>query len=62
MLLEKKKMFCGQNIRYVGKSFPGFIRNQPYMTFLAYQNGPEIRATYNGTEVTVSEDLTELIH
>jgi len=32
------KLSPGQNIRYVGKGFPGFIKGLPYMTFVSYHN------------------------
>lgn len=54
-------MLTGQNIRFVGKDFPGFVRGQRYMIFMAYQNELEILVKYNGTEVTVFEYLTETI-
>jgi hypothetical protein len=61
MLLKKKKMIAGQSIRFVGKEFPGFIRGQRYMVFLSYVNNLEIKANYNGAEVTVFEYLTETV-
>ena len=54
-------MIAGQSIRFVGKEFPGFIRGQRYMVFLSYVNNLEIKANYNGAEVTVFEYLTETV-
>lgn len=62
MLVKKKKMLPGQNIRYLGKGFPGFIQGQPYMSFLAYQDELQISAVYNGIEVKVPEIHTEVIY
>ncbi|MBC8052634.1 MAG: hypothetical protein H7Y13_06180 [Sphingobacteriaceae bacterium] len=62
MLLKKKKLTAGQDIRFIGKGFPGFVKGQRYMVFLSYQNNLEILAKYNNTEVTVFEYLTETIN
>lgn len=61
MLFKKKKMLAGQHIRHVGKGFPGFIKGQRYMVFVSYQDNLQIKAMYNGTEITVFEYLTETI-
>ncbi len=61
MLLKKRKLLAGENIRYVGKPFPGFINGQRYMTFLSYKSNLEIIVKYNGSEIIVFEYLTEPI-
>lgn len=54
-------MLAGENIRYVGKAFPGFVPGQRYMTFLSYKGNLEILVRYNDTEIIVFEYLTETI-
>ena len=61
MNLRRKKLVLGQNLRYVGKAFPGFVNGQRYMTFLSYQTNLEILVKYNGSEITIFEYLTETV-
>ncbi len=44
----------GQNIRYSGRDFPGYVRGQPYMVFIGYQNHRQARVNYNGKTTIVS--------
>jgi hypothetical protein len=61
MNLRRRKLVAGQNLRYVGKAFPGFVTGQRYMTFLSYHTNLEIVVKYNDTEITIFEYLTETI-
>lgn len=49
------KFIPGQNLRYMGKGFPGFVKGQPYMVFVAYHQGHEVLVKYNESNIMVSK-------
>jgi hypothetical protein len=49
------KLVAGQNLRYVGKGFPGYIKGQPYMVFVAYHSVHEVLVKYNDADVIVNK-------
>lgn len=55
MKQKEIKLIAGQNIRYTGWAFPGFIKDQPYMQFVAYHNEHEAKVNYNGNIIIVSK-------
>lgn len=53
MIAEKIELSPGQNLRYSGKGFPGYIKGQPYMVFESYLDNRKIVARYNHSKVLV---------
>lgn len=51
---SKVKFLPGQNLRYCGKGFAGFIKGQPYMVFIAYYREHDALVGYNGANVIVN--------
>jgi hypothetical protein len=52
---EIKLLLAGQNLRYVGKGFPGFIKGLPYMTFISHHNAYQYLAIYNERRIIVNK-------
>ncbi|RKR82622.1 hypothetical protein BDD43_2807 [Mucilaginibacter gracilis] len=44
----------GQNLRYIGRPFPGYITDTNYMTFLSDHSVFEIKVLYNEKEMIVN--------
>jgi len=57
-MYKEIKLSPGQNIRYIGKGFPGFIKELPYMTFVSYHNSQHCLVNYNEIRVIVSSRFT----
>jgi hypothetical protein len=55
------ELLPGQNLRYTGRFFPGFIREQPYMVFIGLHNVYQILVNYNGQEMVVDKYLTDIV-
>jgi len=55
MLYNEIKLSTGQNLRYVGKGFPGFVKGQPYMTFISHHNAYQYLAKYNDVSIIVNK-------
>ncbi|HZY35603.1 MAG TPA: hypothetical protein VFE53_03080 [Mucilaginibacter sp.] len=45
----------GQNLRYTGNGFPGYIKGQPYMVFQGHLNKQKIIVSYNDRKVLVNK-------
>jgi hypothetical protein len=59
MYHKKIKLAASQNIRYSGRTFPGYTKSQPYMVFINYQGEHEAKVNYNGKITIVSKyDIT----
>jgi len=52
---KKTTILAGQNVRYIGRGFPGYVKGQPYMIFIAYQGIYEVLVRYNNTDIKVSK-------
>jgi len=61
MIAEEVLLTPGQNLRYSGKGFPGYIKGQPYMVFESYSDGNKIIVRYNNTKVLVDRRNTLVI-
>lgn len=48
------KFIPGQNLRYCGKGFAGFIKNQPYMVFISYYREHDALVIYNGINLVIN--------
>jgi hypothetical protein len=48
-------MVKGQNLRYIGRPFPGYIADTNYMTFLSDHSVFEIKVLYNNTEMIINK-------
>jgi len=59
MTRKNFRLLPGQNLRYTGRFFPGFIKGQPYMVFIALHNAYQILVTYNDIEIVVEKYFTE---
>jgi len=55
------KLLAGQNLRYTGRAFPGFIKELPYMTFIAYHNASQCVVDYNKARVIINTRRTTVI-
>ncbi len=55
------KFLPGQSVRYVGKGFPGYIKGQPYMEFIAHTGVHQVLVKYNSTTVEVSKYHLEAV-
>jgi hypothetical protein len=47
-------MVKGQNLRYIGRPFPGYLPDSPYMTFINDHSVYEITVLYNNNEMIVN--------
>ncbi|WP_207532639.1 hypothetical protein [Desertivirga arenae] len=61
MIKAEKKLIPGQNLRYVGKGFPGFKKGQPYMIFVEYKGIHQVLVKYNDLNVIVNKYHTEAL-
>lgn len=61
MKYKEIELSPGQNIRYVGKGFPGFVKGLPYMTFVSYYNCSQCLVNYNGIRLIVNKRYTVAI-
>jgi hypothetical protein len=61
MIAEEVKLQPGQNLRYAGKGFPGYVKGQPYMVFEGYLDSHKIVVRYNSAKVLVDRRHTLLI-
>jgi len=61
MTIDEKELSPGQNLRYSGKGFPGYIEGQPYMVFERYADREKIIVRYNDTKVVVNKRYTLLV-
>lgn len=59
MIRKNIKLSAGQNLRYTGKSFAGYVKGQPYMVFIAPHNVYQIVVNYNGATMIVDKYLTD---
>jgi hypothetical protein len=48
------KLVKGQNLRYIGRPFPGYTAESPYMTFISEQSAFEIKVIYNEKEMQIN--------
>ncbi len=55
------KLSAGQNLRYTGRGFAGYVKGQPYMVFIAPHSVYQIRVNYNGADMVVDKYLTDLV-
>jgi len=53
-MYKETKLLAGQNLRYTGKTFPGFNKDLPYVTFVAYHNTSQCVVSYNDVQVIVN--------
>jgi len=61
MIRKNLQLLPGQNLRYTGRFFPGFVKEQPYMTFISNYSVYQIRVSYNGAEIIVDKYLTDIV-
>ena len=61
MIRKNLQLTPGQNLRYTGRFFPGFVKEQPYMIFIANYSVYQIRVNYNGNEIIVDKYLTDIV-
>ena len=61
MIAEEIELCPGQNLRYSGKGFPGYIKGQPYMVFEGYADSRKIIVRYNSARVLVDKRYTMLV-
>jgi hypothetical protein len=62
MINKEIELKAGQNLRYHGKGFKGYIKGLPYMIFVAYHGITKVRVKYNNTNVIVSRADAEAIN
>ena len=55
------QLLAGQNLRYTGRGFPGYVKGQPYMVFIAGHSNYQILVEYNGANIIVDKYLTDLV-
>ncbi len=48
------KLLAGQSLRFIGRAFKGFVKEQPYMVFVARLSANQILVTYKGEKLSVS--------
>jgi hypothetical protein len=53
------KLLPGQNLRYTGRGFAGYVKGQPYMVFIAPHSVHQILVNYNGADTIVDKYLTD---
>jgi len=61
MITEKDRFSPGQNLRYSGKGFPGYVEGQPYMVFERYADGGKIIVRYNDTSILINKRYALLV-
>jgi len=61
MITDESKLTPGQNLRYLGKGFPGYIDGQPYMVFESHLNKEKIIVSYNQGRVLVNKRQISLV-
>lgn len=59
MLRRDFKPVVGQNLRYIGRPFPGFVKGQPYMTFVQTHEENRYLVRYNEKNIVVHKFDTE---
>jgi hypothetical protein len=52
---QKSTILPGQNIRYIGRGFRGYVKGQPYMIFIAYHGIYEVLVRYNNADIKISK-------
>lgn len=57
-MYKELKLTAGQNLRYTGKTFPGFNKDLPYMTFVAYHNTSQCIVEYNQVQMIINTRRT----
>jgi hypothetical protein len=55
MIYKETKLVAGQNLRYTGKAFPGFVKELPYMTFISHHNLSQYLVKYNESQIIVNK-------
>ena len=55
MTTDNAKLSPGQNLRYSGKGFVGYIQGQPYMVFERYTDGQLIVVRYNKSSILINK-------
>ena len=61
MLKKHFKLTTGQNLRYTGKLFPGFIKGLPYMVFISKYSSYQVMVNYNGLDTIVEKYFLEQV-
>jgi hypothetical protein len=59
MMRKNMQLLAGQNLRYTGKGFSGYVKGQPYMVFIASHNIYQILVSYNGINMVVDKYHTD---
>ncbi len=54
-------MVAGQNLRYIGRSFPGYKPEEPYMTFIKDFSIYEITVLYNNAELVINKSSVKVL-
>jgi hypothetical protein len=54
-------MVAGQNLRYIGRPFPGYKAEEPYMTFIKDHNVYEITVLYNNAELVINRTSVKVV-
>ncbi len=60
-MIDDVELQPGQNLRYHGKGFPGYVKGQPYMVFESYLNTYKIAVRYNNAKVMVDKRHATLV-
>jgi hypothetical protein len=55
MTHKEIKLISGQNLRYLGKGFPGYVNGLPYMTFISHHNATQYLVNYSGIPIIVNK-------
>jgi len=53
-MYKELQLSAGQNLRYTGKGFPGFVKGSPYMTFVSHHNASQYLVSYNEVHVVIN--------
>jgi hypothetical protein len=61
MVRKNLQLLPGQNLRYTGRFFPGFVKGQPYMIYIGIHSVYQIRVSYNGIEIIVDKYLIDVV-
>jgi len=61
MIRKNLKLSAGQNLRYTGRGFAGYVKGQPYMVYIAPHSVYQILVNYNGTDMIIDKYLTDLV-
>ena len=59
MIKKHLQLIMGQNLRYTGKIFPGFIKGLPYMVFVSNYSAYQVMVNYNGLDTIVEKYFLE---